>query len=129
MNKKTGKIIISFILLFVFTWPKILYSQEISEKATIIQDKILVPNAFSPNDDGINDVFKIFMKHDVLLESMIIINRYGEIVFETKNPNQFWDGKYKGIESTEGSYTYLIAFFIPGIEGIHSKKGTITLFR
>jgi gliding motility-associated-like protein len=68
---------------------------------------IFVPTAFSPNNDGLNDVWKvpglgIFSEHEVL-----VFNRYGEVVFSTKN-NSPWDGRYKGQPQPAGLYPYLI---------------------
>ena len=117
------------IICIIYFFTGNLNAQIVHENATVFEEKILVPNAFSPNDDGINDLFKIFIKDDVLIERFIIINRYGEIVFETKDANESWNGRFKGILANEGSYSYLIAFYIPYEEGIQSKKGIITLIR
>lgn len=99
------------------------------ENATILEEKILVPNAFSPNGDGLNDEFRIFSKDDVMIASFIIINQHGEIVFQTSGGSGSWDGRYKGISAPEGNYMYMISFIVPGQEGIQSKKGSIMLIR
>ncbi|MBC8045563.1 MAG: gliding motility-associated C-terminal domain-containing protein [Fimbriimonadaceae bacterium] len=104
-------------------------AQTVHENATIIEEKILVPNAFSPNNDGVNDEFKIFIRENIYLESFIIMNKFGEIVFETKDVHAKWNGKYKNISVPENSYMYMISFIVAGEEGIQSKKGYITLFR
>ncbi|MBL7703478.1 MAG: gliding motility-associated C-terminal domain-containing protein [Ferruginibacter sp.] len=57
---------------------------------------IYVPNAFTPNNDALNDVLKPFMIGIKQLVYFRIFNRWGELVFETKDVNQGWDGRFKG---------------------------------
>lgn len=70
--------------------------------------KIIMPSAFSPNEDGLNDFYKVLSKK---LESFTlrIYNRWGELVFEEEN-NRFggWDGTYKGQDVEVGVYTYYV---------------------
>jgi gliding motility-associated-like protein len=63
------------------------------------------PNVFTPNSDGINDLFEI----DNLQENteLIILNRWGNVVFSTTNYQNNWDGKdTSGKELADGVYTY-----------------------
>ncbi len=69
---------------------------------------IILPNSFTPNNDGLNDCFGIRYYRDVKDMSFIIFNRYGTTVFKTSNPNECWDGKYKGKPASPGSYVYII---------------------
>ncbi|WP_207509993.1 gliding motility-associated C-terminal domain-containing protein [Telluribacter humicola] len=70
-------------------------------------DKLYIPDAFSPNGDGINDSFEIAnAKHQV--EEIQIYNRWGEIVFYSRGYTNPWDGVYKGKVVEPGSYTYII---------------------
>lgn len=86
-----------------------------------------VPNAFSPNGDGINDVVKIEGKGIVEL-TFRIFNRWGELVFETHDKNIGWDGIYKGILQEMETYTYTAdAVLINGDNKF--LKGNITLLR
>lgn len=86
-----------------------------------------VPNAFSPNGDGINDVVKIEGKGIVKL-TFRIFNRWGEKVFETFDKNVGWDGTYKGVLQEMDTYTYTVqATLINGKEV--PLKGNITLLR
>jgi gliding motility-associated-like protein len=57
---------------------------------------IYVPNAFTPNRDGLNDNLKPFMIGIKELTYFRIYNRWGELVYETKDPKSGWDGKFKG---------------------------------
>lgn len=86
-----------------------------------------VPNAFSPNGDGINDVVKVEGKGIVKL-MFRIFNRWGEKVFETDDKNEGWNGLYKGVLQEMDAYTFTVEAtladgrFVP-------LKGNITLLR
>ena len=88
----------------------------------------IIPNAFSPNGDGINDVlhFKI-SDHHVALKSMRIFNRWGTEVFSSKDVNSGWDGRYKGKDCELGVYFYLIEYSIGSKSYV--DKGDVTLIR
>ncbi len=64
-------------------------------------------NAFSPNGDGVNDLFTVAYK-EIKTYRLQIFNRWGNLIFETDNPAQGWDGRYNGGEVPEGTYYYLI---------------------
>jgi gliding motility-associated-like protein len=86
-----------------------------------------VPNAFSPNGDGINDVVKLEGKGIVKL-TFCIFNRWGEKVFETNDKSIGWDGYYKGVLQEMEVYTYSVhAELING--DVVPLKGNITLLR
>lgn len=86
-----------------------------------------VPNAFSPNGDGVNDVIRIEGKGITELEFRIY-NRWGEKVFETNNKAIGWDGYYKGVLQEMEVYTYSVqASFVDGSS--KQLKGNITLLR
>ncbi|MEI7897003.1 MAG: gliding motility-associated C-terminal domain-containing protein [bacterium] len=70
---------------------------------------IWVPNAFSPDGDGLNDTFKPFT-NNIREFSMNIYSRYGELVFTSANPDIGWDGTYKGGPCPEGNYVYIIIY-------------------
>ncbi len=86
-----------------------------------------VPNAFSPNGDGVNDVVKIEGRGIVELVFRIY-NRWGEKVFETRDKNIGWDGIYKGVLQEMEVYTYAAdATLINGEKVL--LKGNITLLK
>ena len=64
-----------------------------------------VPNAFSPNGDGKNDYFRV-LATDVIDYYLVIYNRWGEKVFDSNDPSETWDGKYKGKYVQPGMYPY-----------------------
>lgn len=89
---------------------------------------LMIPNAFSPNGDGNNDIFRILNITNQTLIEFKIFNRWGTFVFETTDPKKGWDGKYKGEEQPIGVYGYIIRIVYPeGVENTY--KGTVTLIR
>ncbi len=89
--------------------------------------KFEMPNAFTPfSSYGLNDQFKpiglVVAKH----YSLQIYNRWGELIFETKNPTEGWNGQYQGKKCQQGVYAYSVSVVIPGRNRV-LKKGTITL--
>src|SRR5690606_30661936 len=67
-----------------------------------------IPNAFSPNGDGINDTWSIKYLETFVKADIRIFNRYGQEVFYSKQYTDAWDGKYKGQEMPLGVYYYII---------------------
>ncbi len=86
-----------------------------------------VPNAFSPNGDGINDVVKVEGKGIVKI-TFRIFNRWGEKVFETNDKSIGWDGYYKGVLQEMEVYTYSVQAELVNGEVV-PLKGNITLLR
>lgn len=92
---------------------------------------ILAPTAFSPNDDGLNDLFEVNVSCPMKNYKLSIFNRWGQIVFSTVNPDRHWDGMING--KTPGNirvYFYYIEA-TPAIDGLEKivKKGDVTLVR
>ena len=109
-----------------------------SKEATVIvflskTDKIYVPNAFSPNNDGINDSFKIFTGSNVAsVNSLQIFNRWGNQVFQNQNSASItdigWNGQYNGKLASSGVYVFFAdVTLIDGTSEIIS--GDINLMR
>ena len=86
-----------------------------------------VPLAFSPNDDGNNDILYIY-GGQIATVSLDIYDRWGELVFSTKTQDKGWDGNFNGKKAASGVYVYkLRATFTDGDS--FSKSGDITLVR
>jgi len=68
---------------------------------------ILVPTAFSPNGDGLNDVLKPTLINIYQLNYFRIYNKWGQLVFQTSNPANGWDGTYKGATQAIGNYIWM----------------------
>ena len=90
--------------------------------------KVAVPNAFSPNGDGLNDEFKI---GNVFFEKLVefkVWNRYGQLIYEGKDPKKGWDGTIKGQPAAMDTYFYKIQVAMP--DGTPKTfKGDVILVR
>lgn len=86
-----------------------------------------MPNAFTPNGDGLNDCYGL--KNWMYIKNLEfrIFNRYGEQVFGTADPSRCWDGKYKGKIADQGSYVYYIKAETNC--GTEEQKGSFLLMR
>ena len=89
---------------------------------------VLGVNAFSPNNDGLNDGFRIHGIEVALEYELRIFNRWGEVLFLTSNPQESWDGTYKGSPVQEGYYFYMLKGVGLDGEAFHSS-GRIQLMR
>ncbi|MES2592243.1 MAG: gliding motility-associated C-terminal domain-containing protein [Bacteroidota bacterium] len=88
---------------------------------------IFIPDIFSPNGDGLNDV--LFVRTTSVKEfSFILFDRWGERVFETTNSDKGWDGKYNNTDTQTGVYVWY--FSVTYMDGaVETRKGDITLVR
>ncbi|MEI6695021.1 MAG: gliding motility-associated C-terminal domain-containing protein [Bacteroidota bacterium] len=91
---------------------------------------IWMPNSFTPNGDGLNDVFKGVSATEVKDFNIYIYNRLGQQVFESSNIQIGWDGKFLGNDSPQGVYTFVMTYQT-GInqQSIIRKTGQINLYR
>jgi gliding motility-associated-like protein len=73
-----------------------------------VYKKVVIPNAFSPNGDGINDLWLIPALQTYTNPEITVFNRYGQPVYQSKGYNTPWDGKFKGTPLPVGTYYYVI---------------------
>lgn len=115
-----------------------LYWVKVEDSCSVISDTvnvltscalpIYVPNAFTPNGDGLNDLVKIADMKGQTLERFSIYNRYGEEVFTCRDLARGWDGTWKGQNQPLGVYVYFIRY--KDLRGAsHTTKGTLVLIR
>jgi gliding motility-associated-like protein len=96
--------------------------------------KVNIPNGFTPNNDGHNDVFYVLGSEDVkLIKNFSIFNRWGQKVFEVTNaeandPKSGWNGLLNGKPADTGTYIYFITIAY-GNGSTEVFKGTVTLIR
>lgn len=88
---------------------------------------LYMPNAFTPNDDGMNDLFRIPPTNNLTLKEFSVYDRWGNRIFTTKNSNRGWDGTFNGKKQNAGVYTYFIRSIINSKEIF--LKGNFTLVR
>lgn len=90
-------------------------------------DVVDVASAFSPNDDGQNDVLNV-LGVGILNIDFKIYNRYGQLVFETDDVDEGWDGTMEGRPASQGVYVWTLEYGL--IDGSSNKKsGNVTLIK
>ncbi|OQP65696.1 PKD domain-containing protein [Niastella populi] len=94
------------------------------------ENRVRIPNGFTPNGDGRNDEFII--KGIGIIKHLVIFNRWGQKVYDRSNfiagdRSLCWNGTFNGYPAEAGSYVYFVELECP--EGTFSKKGTMTLVR
>ncbi len=87
-----------------------------------------LPNGFSPNEDGKNDLLEFFVGNDVLNFELLIFDRWGELMFQTKSENEFWDGTFQTQKVNVGIYAYALTYTLKTGQSVN-KTGNITLLR
>ena len=89
---------------------------------------LYMPKAFTPNADGLNDVFRVSPVNKNKMMRLAVYNRYGELLFQTRNSNEGWNGRYKHQEAEGGVYIYFLE--MRGLSGhLLTQKGTVLLVR
>ncbi|MDX2247847.1 MAG: PKD domain-containing protein [Bacteroidia bacterium] len=100
------------------------YSNEV---CVIFGPDIFVPNAFSPNNDGNNDDFLVYLPN-IANGELSIFNRWGQLLYRTSDLSAGWDGTYNGKPVPEGVYVFAVEGV--GVDGTSvSRTGTVTLIR
>ena len=89
---------------------------------------IFVPNAFTPNKDGLNDFLKPFMIGIKELNYFKIFNRWGELIYETPDPKKGWDGRYKGNPVQSETLVWMLEA-LGADNKIYKAKGSTVLIR
>jgi gliding motility-associated-like protein len=117
---------------YTLNLPDVPYTANLTSTSNVVclyhRPIIYIPNAFSPNGNGNNDLFQVFGKN-ISLVRLQIYNRWGEKVFDTPDINEGWDGSFKGSPQPAGVYVYQLTYF-SGIETIaKSAKGSVTIVR
>jgi gliding motility-associated-like protein len=90
-----------------------------------------IPNSFTPNGDERNNTFKPIITSgvDLFNYSFYIYNRWGQVIWESYNPNTGWDGTFNTIMCQDGVYTWKLKFKTPKTDEIKEFMGSLTLIR
>lgn len=90
-----------------------------------------IPNAFTPDGDERNNTFKPIITSgvDIFNYSFYIYNRWGQVIWESYNPNIGWDGTFNTIMCQDGVYTWKLKFKSPKTDEIKEFMGSLTLIR
>ncbi len=104
---------------------------EISIPVTVIPNyDLFVPNVFTPNGDGANDVFEFFGNKAAIKQLNIqVFNRIGEKVYDSNDLNFKWDGTYRGTLQNPGVYVYQMKVVFMDNHSDNGYKGSVTLLR
>jgi gliding motility-associated-like protein len=86
---------------------------------------LFIPNAFSPNGDGINDTWRIETLAAYPRAELKVFSRFGEIVYDNKRNNNYWNGKFKNKEAQVGTYPYILDLK----NGLPVLKGFVILIK
>lgn len=120
---KSGSFCIQLYATFVLAGDTINYPQEGEEnpiRLSISESRLEFPNAFSPNDDGINDVYKAKEGYQSIVSfHATIVNRWGQKLYSWDNPEGGWDGKVNGHTVRDGVYYVIVN--ARGADGRHYK--------
>lgn len=87
-----------------------------------------IPNAFTPNRDGLNDIFKPVISGNLAHYSFAVYNRYGQKVFESTNLSQGWDGRFYNTRVPIGIFVWTCSYQFTGLK-MENKRGTVVLIR
>jgi gliding motility-associated-like protein len=90
---------------------------------------IRYPNAFSPNGDGVNDGFRVDIAGDITFKTFKIYNRWGQVVFDTKDPLKYWYGESNGKPLPAGTYYWIMELENNYNKEFYRRNGSITLLR
>ena len=99
-----------------------------SEKVEVFYN-LSMPNAFTPNADGHNDLFRIPPLLNLTIERFSVYNRWGALVFTTNNSLVGWDGRMGGQAEPAGTYVWIVSYYDPLTHQTVMKKGTVELIR
>lgn len=88
---------------------------------------ISLPNAFTPNGDGKNDIFKPVTVGSHNIKMFVIKNRWGQTVYETQNEYTGWDGTFNGVDQNMDTYFWILQYKCDGKD--QSQKGEVILIR
>jgi gliding motility-associated-like protein len=89
---------------------------------------VFVPSAFSPNGDGLNDIFRVKIQDDITEFHMMVYDRWGHMVFESDDPTRGWDGSAGSIKSLSATYLWAITY-LDNKKQATKQQGTVVLVR
>ena len=101
------------------------------EEGMFCDCQLYVPNAVSPNGDGLNDVFRVVHECEFERYELQIYNRWGQRIFETSDPMQTWDASFQGETVKEDVYVWRISTesSVNGDVSLKNKTGHVTVVR
>lgn len=103
----------------------------VSSDKLVVEELFYVPNAFTPDDDAFNPTFRPIITSGFDLTTVVfrIYNRWGEMIFETRDPNVGWDGTYNNIAVPEGAYTWTLQMLHIENDKRYTFNGLVNVLR
>jgi gliding motility-associated-like protein len=92
-------------------------------------EEVFIPNAFSPNGDGINDIFRVTTATGIELKQFEIYDRWGKKIWYTDDFREGWDGTDRGAPRDMNTYYYIFWYICITDGETYMKKGDINLIR
>jgi gliding motility-associated-like protein len=89
--------------------------------------KLYMPNGFTPNSDGKNDIFKPGYGENIISFSMEIYNRWGQKIYTSHHIREGWNGKFNGLLQPAGAYAWIIRYKVFNDSKEYIQSGTVTL--
>jgi gliding motility-associated-like protein len=105
----------------------LIFVNAVLEANCVTHCEAFVPNSFTPNQDNINDEFKLTISAESEFISIVIFNRWGEMVFKSNSASQFWNGQWQSQDVPMGVYFYKLDYRCN--DQPIEKTGFITLMR
>ncbi len=100
----------------------------VSNRITILKKpNLFYPRAFTPNGDNLNDIFNVYGQYIDAFE-MSIFNRWGELMYTTREISEGWDGSFKGNKMPEGTYTFIVRIIDRAGRNV-KESGSVLLLR
>ena len=126
---ESGTFVVQLLISFVEGTDTVTYIQSEAFRIAISESKLEFPNAFTPNGDGINDVFKAKEGYKSIVRfRALVCNRWGRKVHEWHDPADGWDGRIGSAEAPDGAYYLNVEARGADGRNYHIKK-TINLLR
>ena len=126
---QSGSFTVQLLASFVLGKDTVSYEMDTPFRIIITESKLELPNAFTPNGDGVNDVYRAKPGYQSLVEfKAYIFNRWGQKIYEWKDPAGGWDGKFNGQDVKEG--VYFVQVNAKGADGkVFNIKKDVNLLR
>ncbi len=104
-------------------------ADSVSKSITVIETcNVYMPTGFTPNNDGKNDVLKPILYGVKKLHRFVVFDRWGTIVYSTKNINEGWDGTFKGLPLTSSVFVWMLEYDTYDHKNL-ILKGTVTVIK
>jgi gliding motility-associated-like protein len=110
-----------------FYWVEVTDGNDCTNIATLAllpcDVELIIPNAFTPNGDGLNDIFKPLSPEFSLVNyQMLIYNKWGQLLFESSSISSGWDGTFRGKPVPTDIYSYIILYELPSYFGTQPPR-------